>query len=216
MNRILSHRRVLLGIVFVTSLFGVLIALSGQSREASTTPPVDPSPPQPEDTSIVVQLELPSEEVPLDGEGIIDEEIDESAWVHSGNPDRIPLLVRYLKSDEEIGQLAALAEFAGMGAKAKKAVPAIVEALQDPKSSIRLQAAVTLIHMNVQAKAAIRTLAAELRSEEEAARKAAAHAIDMLVNSPEIFGTSCWGPDPPPRIARPWVRKAVEQAIKQD
>ncbi len=214
MNRILSHRCVLLGILL--SLMGVLIAMPWQRRGASTTAPVDPAPPKGEDTSLVVQLEPPSEEVPLDGEDIIDEGIDESGWIHSGNADSIPLLVRYLKSQDEVTQLAALAEFAGMGTRAKKAVPAIAEALQNAKSSIRSQAAVTLIQMNVQTKAAIRTLATELRSEDGAALKAAANAIDKLVNPPEVLGTSCWGPDPPPRIARPWVRKAVEQAIKPD
>src|SRR5208282_3517978 len=97
----------------------------------------------------LVQLEAPSEEVNLAGDRDIAEEVDESGWVSPGNPDSIPLLIRYLKSEEEIVQVAALAEFAGMGAKAKKAVPAIVEALQDQKGSIRVEAALTLIHMNV-------------------------------------------------------------------
>jgi hypothetical protein len=44
----------------------------------------------------------------------------------------------------------ALAEFAGMGPNARSAVPAIVGALDDPKVSIRLQAATTLIQINVQ------------------------------------------------------------------
>ena len=112
-------------------------------------------------------------------------------------------------------QLAALAEFAGMGAKAKKAVPVVVESLQDTKSSIRVKAAVTLIHLNVQAKAAVSALARELRSEDPESRAHAAGAIDQLVNPPpEFLGSSCWGPDPPPRVARPWLRKAVEIAIK--
>jgi HEAT repeat protein len=124
-------------------------------------------------------------------------------------------LIRYLKSQEELVQRAALAEFAGMGATAKKAVPAIVEALHDPKSSIRMQAAVTLIHMDVQAKLAAGALAKELQSDDPAARARAAGAIDQLVTPPpEVLGSSCWGPDPPPRIARPWVRKAVALALK--
>jgi hypothetical protein len=83
------------------------------------------------------QLEAPSEVVNLDGGPIFAKEVDETGWVASGNSDSIPLLVRYLKSQDKMAQRGALAEFAGMGAKAKKAVPAIVEALQDENSSIR-------------------------------------------------------------------------------
>jgi hypothetical protein len=163
----------------------------------------------------LVQLEPPFEEVKLDGNDPVAEVPDESGWVGPGNPDSIPLLIRYLKSRDELVQHAALAEFAGMGAKAKTAVPSVVEALQDSKSSIRVEAAVTLIHMNVQAKAAISALVKELRSEDAAARAGATGAIDELVNPPpEVLGTNCWGPDPPPRIARPWVRKLIEQAMK--
>jgi hypothetical protein len=70
--------------------------------------------------------------------------------------------------------------------------------------------------MNVQARAAVSTLATELRSKDAAARTRAEGAIEDLVNPPEVLGTSCWGPDPPPRIARPWVKKAVEQALNRD
>jgi hypothetical protein len=162
----------------------------------------------------LVRHEPPPEEVPVAGKGLVAEAPDESGWIESGNPTSIPLLIRYLKSQDEIVQRGALAEFAGMGEKARKAAPAVVEVLKDPKSSIRVEAAVTLIHMNVQARAAVRTLAKELRSEDAAARRRAAKAIEELVNPPEVLGTSCWGPDPPPRIARPWVRKAVAQAMK--
>jgi HEAT repeat protein len=214
MIRPLSYQRALFGTLVMMSLMGILIALCFQMGGPSTWLVVQFSPRQGDDPA-AVQLEPPSEEVNLDGDGIVPEEVDESGWVEPGNPDSIPLLIRYLKRENEIVQLSALEEFAGMGLKARKAVPAIVEALQDPKSSIRVNAAVTLIQMNVQARAASSALAKELLSDDATARTRATDAIDQLVNPPEVLGTSCWGPDPPPRIARPWVRKAVEQAVNQ-
>ncbi len=214
MAKIDSNRRLLLGIGAMVLLTAPVGTMYWHMQSPSKTAPVEPSQPLQEGPAGLVQLEAPSEEVNLDGDRILTEDGDESGWVASGNPESIPLLVRYLKSQDEIVQLAALAEFAGMGAKAKKAVPAVVEALQDPKSSIRVAAAATLIHMNLQAKAAVRALAKELLSEDAESRARAAGAIDQLVNPPRVLGSSCWGPDPPPQIERPWVRKAVEQAIK--
>jgi len=213
MAKIGSYRSFLLGIGAVVLLTGAVVTMYWHMRSPSTTAPVNPSPPLQEEPPALVQLEAPSEEVDLNGGHNFAEEGDESGWVDSGDPASIPLLIRYLKSQDELVQLAALDEFAGMGAKAKKAAAAVVQALQDPKSSIRVEAAVTLIHMNVQAKAAVKALVKELRSEDAESRAGAASAIDKLVNPPpENLGTNCWGPDPPPRIARPWVRKAVEQA----
>jgi hypothetical protein len=215
MAKIGSYRSFLLGIGAVVLLTGAAVTMCWRIRSPSTTASVDPSPPPQGEPPALVQLEAPSEEVDLNGGHNFAEEGDESGWVDSGDPASIPLLIRYLKSQDELVQLAALDEFAGMGAKAKKAAAAVVQALQDPKSSIRVEAAVTLIHMNVQAKAAVKALAKELRSEDAESRARAAGAIDKLVNPPlEDLGISCWGPNPPPRIARPWVTKAVEQDIR--
>lgn len=137
----------------------------------------------------------------------------DSAWVKSGNPESLPLLIRYLGGSDEIVQLASLAECAGMGAKAKSAVPAILAILNNSKSSIRVDAAATLIHMNVQSQDAIRTLQKELKSEDAMTRAHVARTIGELVQPSEILGTSCWGPDPPPRVARPWVGKRTLPAL---
>jgi hypothetical protein len=210
-----SRRGALLGIAILMSLIGIWIVMNRNIRVPSTIARVNPYQLELGDAPLSVQHEPPSEEVSLDGGDIIAEVPDESGWVESGNPDSIPQLIRYLKSQNEVVQRAALAEFAGMGAKAKKAVPAVVDALQDPRSSIRVKAAVTLIHMDVQAKVAVRALAKELRSEDAEARALAASEIDELVNPPpEILGTHCWGPEPPPRIARPWVKKLIQQAME--
>jgi HEAT repeat protein len=174
-----------------------------------------PSPPQevPEEAAFPVQLEEPPEEVQLGRNEVRAKEGAESEWVDSGNPESIPLLLRYLRGDEEIVQFAALAEFASMGAKARPAVPAILDALRDPKSFIRVEAAATLIHLNAQSKAAVRTLTEELKAEEGADRAWAARVIGQLVSPEEVLGTCCWGPDPPPRVARPWVGKRTLPAL---
>jgi HEAT repeat protein len=162
-----------------------------------------------------VQLDEPPEVPELDENEIQADEPDESGWVESGNPASIPLLIRYLRFSElEPTKRMALAEFAGMGVKAKSAVPAIVEALSDPKSSIRIKAATTLIQMNVQSKAAVGALMTEMKAADATSRALAAKAIGDLLDPPvENLGTNCWGPDPPPPIARPWVGKLTFSAL---
>jgi hypothetical protein len=211
MTRIHPHRRSLFNLAILMSLIGILIAMSWHQSVDSRIASFGLSHPLAGERPPDVQLEPPSKEGKLDGEGIIAEEPGELEWVESGNPNSIPLLVRYLKSQEEVVQRATLAELAEMGAKAQKAVPAIVAALQDSNSSIRVEAAVTLIHLNVQVKAAVRTLALQSQSQDAVARARAARAIEQLVNPPrDDLGTSCWGPEPPPRMARPWVKRAVD------
>ena len=194
---------------------GALLTYShfhGPSRSPAGLP--GPLQVPPDDDPASVQLEEPPEPVepPVHevraGEGV------KSEWVKSGNPESIPLLIRYLRGQEEIVQLAALAEFAGMGAEARGAVPAIVEALNDPKSSIRVEAAATLIRMNVRSKAAVGALTAELKATEATSRARAAQALGELIDPPAAdLGTNCWGPSPPPRIARPWVGKLTLPAL---
>src|SRR5262249_3289837 len=149
-----SFRRLLLGIVVMVLLTGAVVTMYWYVWAPSTPAPPDPS--QPLEASALVQLEAPPDEVDLHRDAVLAKDGGESEWVESGNPESVPPLIQYLKSQEELVQLAALAEFAGMGVKAKKAVPAVVEALEDPKGSIRVKAAVTLIQMNGQAKAAVR------------------------------------------------------------
>src|SRR5262249_12094681 len=143
------------------------------------------------------------------------DEADESGWVQSGNPASIPLLIRYLRFSElELTKRRALAEFTGMGARAKVAVPAVVEALNDPIGSIRGEAAATLIHMNAESKAAVGALIAELKAEDAVSRARAAQVIGDLIDPPTVdLGTNCWGPSPPPRIARPWIGKLTFSAL---
>ncbi len=81
-----------------------------------------------------VQLAEPSEVIEPDGRDIQLGEGREDDWVESGNPKSIPVLIRYLKDDQERIRGMALAEFAGMGPKAKIAVPAIVRTLVDSKA----------------------------------------------------------------------------------
>jgi hypothetical protein len=191
------------------SLFGVLAFLPAPPATTRTSPP----PGALEGPAVPVQLQGPPEEVQLGGKEVPAEEGPGPEWVASGNPESVPLLIRYLRDKEEVVQLAALKELASMGAEARPAVPTILDALKDPKSSVRLEAAATLIHLNVESKAAVRALTEELQAEEGAARAHAASVIGRLVRPPEILGVSCWGPSPPPRVARPWVGQRTLPAL---
>lgn len=193
--------------ILYSGLFALLLVLPSTPGPARFGPPEASL----EDPWISVQLEEPRAAIPEEADGA--RQGAEPEWVDSGNPDSIPLLIRYLRGHEEIIQLAALAEFAGMGPKAKRAAPAILDALSDPKSSIRVEAAATLIHMNVESQAAIRALRKELKAEDAAAREHAALTIGELIKPPERNFISCWGPDPPPRVARPWLGKRILPAL---
>ena len=137
----------------------------------------------------------------------------EGQWIESGNPENIPLLIHYLRGQEEVAQSMALVEFAGMSAKARPAAHAVLDALHDSKGSIRVEAATTLIHLHCGTDAAVRELTEELEAEDATDRVRAAEAIGQLVAPPLDYGASDWGPDPPPRIARPWVGKRTLPAL---
>jgi hypothetical protein len=160
-----------------------------------------------------VQLDPPSEVIEPDGKDIPLGEVRDGDWIESGNPENIPLLIRYLKDEQEMIRSVALEEFVGMGPSAKSAVSAIVGALDDPKVSIRMQAATTLIQMNVQSKVAVGALTKELRADDATCRARAAQAIADLIDPPEDLSTHCWGPSPPPQIARPWVGQLALPAL---
>jgi HEAT repeat protein len=160
----------------------------------------------------LVQWEEPTDTLRLDELVMPAAARAEGGWIESGKPEHLPELVRYLRSREVVVQCAALSEFAGMGRKAWPAVPAILDALRDPKAVIRLEAAATLIHMNVRTASAVRVLKADLRAKEAATRADAAGTIGRLIE-PGPLGTSCWGPGPPPQVARPWLGKRTLPAL---
>lgn len=194
-------------VVLYTGLF-ILLVLLPSAPDARL--PIGPEEP-PEETLAEVQLEEPPEAPPAGR--VRDWRRGDSEWVESGKAESMPLLIRYLRSREEMVQLAALMEFAGMGPAARPAVSVIVKALSDPKGSVRVEAAATLIHLNARSKVAVHTLIRELKAEDAAARARAAWTIGQLVKPPEMLGTSCWGPDPPPQVARPWVGKRTLPAL---
>ena len=162
----------------------------------------------------IVQLEPPPEPPALVVDPVQNGKVDESGWVRPGNPGSIPLLIQYLKGQEEVSQRAALANFAAMGTEARGAVPAIREVLNHPKSTMRLQAVVTLAQMDVQSEAVVEVLLKELRSKETQSRINAAQTIAALMNPPMVYDRSCWGSSgEPPRILRPWVGRATFDAL---
>jgi hypothetical protein len=199
-------------LVLSVGLFALLLLLSSDLSDEPLDRPPEPGPP----TLVPVQLQEPPD-VPLPDQPAIPAAPGaESEWVTSGNPESIPVLIRWLQGPTHARYIkgAALAEFAAMGAQARPAVPAILAALQDPESTVRVQAAATLIHMDVQSKAAIRTLKEELNAP-AADRRYAAETIGQLVapDPPIDLGTNCWGHGPPPWVARPWVGKRLLPAL---
>jgi hypothetical protein len=215
MLRTRSTRPLLIAVASVALLVGGAVVAYFSARHPLTeaNPLAGPLQVPPGEDPSSVQLDAPTEVVEPDGKDIPLGEVRDGDWIESGKPENIPLLIRYLKDEQEITQRMALAEFAGMGRSAKIAVPAVVGALDDPKVSIRLQAATTLIQMNVQSKVAVEALTKELKADDAASRARAAQAIADLIDPPEDMGTHCWGPDPPPRIARPWVGQLALPAL---
>src|SRR5262249_2053674 len=98
-------------------------------------------------------------------------------------------------------------------AEGRRAAPAIVAALRDPRGTVRVQAAVTLVHLKARPDDAVRALTAELRAADATDRERAATALGDLVAPPPGLGFSCWGPDPPPAVAHPWVGERTLPAL---
>jgi len=210
MNRSITIK--LLAMVLVACLAGGVLFLI--SRDSHNPPPPEPAPQLAGDLPAAIQWDEPADSVPDNGQEPPLEGGAETDWIESGSVASIPLLIRHLKDDDELVQLAALQEFAGMGAKARRAAPAILEALKCPKGRVRIEAAVTLIQMDLQSSAAISALIGELRGEDADVRARAAAAIAELIDPPAPF-FSCWGPDPPPQIARPWVGRRTLPGLQQ-
>jgi hypothetical protein len=215
MLRARSARTFLLAVAAVALLIGGVALGYFYARHPSTeaNPLVGPLQVPPGEDPASVQLAPPSEVIEPDGKEVPLGAVREGDWIESGDPKNVPLLIRYLKDEEEMMRSVALTEFAGMGPKAKNAVPAIVRALDDPTVAIRLQAATTLIQMDVRSKVAVGALTKELTAVEATSRGRAAQAIAYLVDPPEDHSTHCWGPSPPPRIARPWVGQLALPAL---
>jgi hypothetical protein len=214
MLRTRSSQALLIAVAAVAPLVGAVALAHLFARHSSTEATLaGPLQVPPGEDPVAVQLDPPSEVIEPDGKETPFGEVREGDWIESGRPENIPLLIRYLKHEQEMIRSTALAEFAGMGPSAKSAVPAIVEALDDPTVYIRLQAATTLIQMNVQSKVAVGALTKELKADGAASRARAAQAIADLIDPPEDLSTHCWGPSPPPRVARPWVGRLVLPAL---
>jgi HEAT repeat protein len=93
------------------------------------------------------------------------------------------------------------------------AVPAILDLVRDQDPGLRLMAAATLIEMNVQTRTAVGAFTEELRAKEAARRARAARMLGNLIEAEPIYGSFCWGPGPPPPVARPWLGKRVLPAL---
>jgi HEAT repeat protein len=133
----------------------------------------------------------------------------ESEWVTKDEAG-VKVLIRYLKEEKEpIVLLTSLETLASMGARAKPAVPTIVEHLKHAQVWVRIAAARTLIDLNEDTDKAVQTLSNELKSKDAKARAYAVREYGEIANPPFEW-PSCWGPDPRPRVFRPeFGKKAV-------
>jgi HEAT repeat protein len=133
----------------------------------------------------------------------------------------VKVLIRYLRKQGQEAMVLHLSldTLARLGAKAKPAIPAIVETLKNPDWGIKLQAARTLLDLNAETKAAVRTLTEALRANDPSVRSAAARLIGVVVNPP-LEWPSCWSPGPRPSTPRPALgRQAVpllSKALKDE
>jgi HEAT repeat protein len=143
----------------------------------------------------------------------------EDEWV-SYDDAGVKVLVRYLKQEkDEMVLLMSLDTLARMEAKAKPAVPAIVETLKHPRWRIRLEAARTLIDVGAETEVAFRTLTEVLKDRDPTARARSALLIGEIVNPPFEW-PSCWGPGPRPSTPRPALGKQavpmLTESLKDD
>jgi HEAT repeat protein len=119
----------------------------------------------------------------------------------------VKVLIAYLRHEkEELVLRMSLDTLARMGAKAKAAVPAIVETLKHPDWRIKLEAARTLFDVGAETEAALRTLTEALKAKDAKVRSRSAGLIGEMVNPPFEW-PSCWGPGPRPRTPRPSLGK---------
>jgi HEAT repeat protein len=125
----------------------------------------------------------------------------------------VKVLIRYLQKEQEpVVLIATLDSLARMGARAKPALPAIVETLKRSEGQVRIEAARTLLDLGSETELAFRTLKEALQAKDPATRAHAAEAIGKVPNPPfEV--SSCWGPGPRPRIAYPEFGKRAVPAL---
>jgi HEAT repeat protein len=135
----------------------------------------------------------------------------ETEWLGPYEKSR-PALIRLLERKDESGRILALATLAVMGRKAKPAVPAIVKTLNDPKGRVRIEAALTLLYLDVETEAAVGALREALREADPDTRARAAGAWRTLLRPAIAF--SCWGPGPPPPFTRlELAKRAVPELL---
>jgi HEAT repeat protein len=122
----------------------------------------------------------------------------------------VKVMIRYLKKErKEIVLVMCLDTLARMGAKAKPAVPAILETLEHPAWWVKVAAARALIDLGAETEKGFRTLTDALGDKDPDIRAGSARLIGDVVNPPFKF-PSCWGPGPRPQTPRPALgKKAV-------
>jgi HEAT repeat protein len=133
-------------------------------------------------------------------------------WIGPGD-ESIPVLMRYLRSQDKFAIRMALHDFATRGPKAKPAIPTIRALAKHPDTAIRIEAAWTLIDLNEEPDIALKTVTEAAKAKEASTRAYAAKALGEIVSPP--FVICCWGPGPRPMTPRPAMAKQVEPALME-
>ena len=93
-------------------------------------------------------------------------------------PDPVAILVRALKSDNQMDRARAARVLGGMGPDASHAIPVLLEALRDQAASVRDDAARALERMGPTAQAA---LSAAVKDRDPIVRRIAAEALGRIL-----------------------------------
>ena len=132
----------------------------------------------------------------------------ENPWV-TNDEKGVRILIGYLENKDPVAVRLALVGLAGMEKKGKPAIPAIKKTLRHPDGCIRIEAARTLLDLNVDTDSAIRTIREATKNQDAEVRAHAVEIIGRIANPPTVFAFSCWGPGPRPERAFPEIGKAA-------
>ena len=132
----------------------------------------------------------------------------QNPWV-TNDEKGVRILIDYLEKEDPVAVRLALDSLACLGKKAKLAIPAIKKTLQHPDGCLRIEAAQTLLDLNVETDSAIRTIREAAKNKDAKVRPHAVDVIGRIANPPPVIAFSCWGPGPRPSRAFPEIGKAA-------
>jgi HEAT repeat protein len=129
----------------------------------------------------------------------------DNPWVMNDEKS-VRILIEYLEKDPATAP-AALHHLATLGKRAAPAIPAIKKVLQHDDGHLRIEAARTLLDLEVDTELAIAAIRQATKAKDAEVRAHAVRVIGNIANPPIVFVISCWGPGPRPDRAYPAIGK---------